>query len=84
MYSGNVSPCIEVNLTRDFKGEKTPLHVIIYKTYVVVTPVRMFALPELEPFVAVRTATLEPVLDAVVVITFVAASLPSVVMLRLL
>jgi hypothetical protein len=44
----------------------------------------MFALPELEPFVAVRTATLEPVLDAVVVITFVAASLPSVVMLRLL
>ena len=32
MYSGNVSPCIEINLTRDFKGKKTPLHIIIYTT----------------------------------------------------
>ena len=30
MYSGNISPCIEINLTRDFKGKKTPLHIIIY------------------------------------------------------
>ena len=49
MYSGNVSPCIEVNLTRDFKGEKTPLHVIIYKTYVVVTPLSIEPLPDAEP-----------------------------------
>ena len=51
MYSGNVSPCIEFLLTRDFKGEKTPLHVIIYKTYRVVTPLSMSALPEVEPAV---------------------------------
>ena len=49
MYSGNVNPCIEINLTRDFKGEKTPLHVIIYKTYVVVTPLSIEPLPDVEP-----------------------------------
>ena len=49
MYSGNVSPCIEFPLTRDFKGEKTPLHVIIYKTYAVVTPLSISALPEALP-----------------------------------
>ena len=48
MYSGNVSPCIEFPLTRDFKGEKTPLHVIIYKTYVVVTPLSIEPLPDVE------------------------------------
>ena len=57
MYSGNVSPCIEVNLTRDFKGEKTPLHVIIYKTYAVVTPLSVKALPDAEPRVLVSSST---------------------------
>lgn len=57
MYSGNVSPCIEINLTRDFKGEKTPPCVIIYKTYVVVTPLRtLVLLPEAEPDVDAITS----------------------------
>ena len=54
MYSGNVSPCIEINLTRDFKGEKTPLHVIIYKTYYAVTVIEPAAVPIADELVIVE------------------------------
>ena len=45
------------SVRKNFKGEKTPLHVIIYKTYRVVTPFSMNALPEAEPAVLVSSST---------------------------